>query len=491
MTWSISFAPREVLQQIDLFVGDPSKTERISKSFKEASRIALYPFLFRGYEKQSGLAFYCNFAKSKYKKIEMSEKDRYMVLVKEVYTKVIEDGLSLIGKKLLFDHTPYFVWDKRTIPCSSKLSPVRLHAIATVVVPNLGKKAMDLILAFKQIADLSHTAKNFLDLMDQVAVDNEAVDRNNEDLIKNAKKISMWMPDNLHPKKKWFKETNQFPKLVLCHLSLSFFPEEVTNLTTLKHLSLSHNYLEQLPESFANLTNLKRLNLNRNVMKVLPDGFGNLTKLELLYLSNNRFETLPNCFEHFSNLKTVSLFNNSLKYLPTSFDCLVHLKQLFLKHNLLTSLSESFGNLKQLEELDLSENQIDVLPNSFGNLRRLKLLDLTDNDLETLPDSFGQLKQLKEFKIANNALQALPSSFGKLKHLEILDLNNNQLASLPQSFGNLTKIQAVHLDNNPFESIPEKIYRSSNTVIKYHSVLRNLLILNDSKVSVAVKSEKN
>ncbi|HSW86940.1 MAG TPA: leucine-rich repeat domain-containing protein [Rhabdochlamydiaceae bacterium] len=473
MPLSISDKPTEILQRIALFVGDPAKTERISTSFKEANRAALYRYLFRKYEKNTELAFYCNAAKRKYEKTKMSEEERDRVLVKEVYTRVIKNGLSLLdGKKLLFDHTPYFVSNEKIILSSSKLSPIRLHAIAKAVAPNLEKKAMDLILAFKQIAEQNPTAKNLPNLMD-----NDTVSSNNGDLLKIAEEMSLWMLDKLQSKQTWFKGTKRFSKLELCHLSLSFFPEEITHATALRKLNVSNNHLEHLPESFANLTNLKKLNLDRNAMSALPDGFEKLKKLKVLQLSNNRFETLPDCFEHFSNLKTISVFNNSLKHLPKSFYQLAHLKQLSLKHNLLTSLSESFGNLKQLEELDLSENKIDVLPNSFGNLRKLKLLDLTDNDLETLPDSFGHLKQLKEFKIADNALQALPSSFGNLKHLEILDLNNNYLATLPVSFRNLTKIQVVHLDNNHFESIPEKIYRSSNTVIKYHSVLRNFFYI--------------
>lgn len=484
MTLSISSdKPTEILQRIALFVGDPVKTEPLSTSFKNANRAALYRYLFKKYEKNKELAFYCNVAKTKYEKIKMTQEEWVMAIVKEVYTRVIENGLSLLtGEKFLFNNTPYFVWEGKMIPCSSRLSPVRLGKIAKDFAPYLDKKAMDLIIVFQKIAMQSLTAQ-------KIILNLVIKDLTREELLKIAEKISTWMVDNPQSYAKnlrkdgtdyttawkWFKKTKKIRKLKLkmSDPSILFFPKEISHLTTLQKLKLPGNQLETLPDSFGNLTNLHTLDLRANMLRTLPDNFKNLKKIEKINLAKNRFNTLPDCFEKFTYLNTMSLHNNGLQYLPESFEYLMHLKFLNLANNLLKTLPESFGKLKNLEKLILSDNEIESLPNSFGNLIRLNFLHLNSNQLETLPESFKNLKQLKEFKIAFNRLRSLPCSFGKFKNLEVLSLIHNDLKTLPASFGNLAKLRFLYLDNNPLEYIPRSILQSSNPAIRNHSVLRH------------------
>lgn len=462
MTQSIYFfAPQELFQQIAYLVGDPAKTERISKAFKNANR-KLYQYIFTEYENSKPLVPYCNLAKSKYEKIKMSEEQRYMALVKEVYTNVMENGASLQkGKIFIFNNTPCFIWEGKAIPSSNKLDPVRLGKIAENFAPYLSEQAKSLNVAFEYIAKQSLSANHFLGLLNQNKLKDEI-------LIENAEKIRLWMFNNpqSHAKNlkkdgtgyttawKRFKKTKKICALDLSNYhSLLFFPRELCHLTNLRRLNLSYNKFEALPDSFTNLTKLQNLEISGNSLNFLPETFGNLTKIKKIWLSFNSLQTLPDCFEHFTRLKTANFSYNKLQFLPRSFDHCMNLKHLFLSNNSLSSLPESFGKLEHLEVLDLSDNKLAILPNSFVNF-----------------------KQLKDFTIARNILRSLPCSFGNLKKLKILDLSFNNLNTLPFSFGNLTKLQKLFLDYNPLEYVPTSILLSSNKVIK-HSILKNKSVI--------------
>lgn len=405
MTQSIYFfVPQGLLQQIAYLVGDPAKTERISKAFKDANR-KLYRYIFTEYENSTELVPYCNFAKSKYEKIKMFEEQRYMALVKEVYTNVMENGASLQkGKIFIFNNTPCFIWKGKAILSSSKLDPVRLSKIAEEFAPYLWEQARSL----------------------NVAIENFA--------------------------KQSLAKTKKICELDLSNYSLLFFPGEICHLTNLRRLNLSHNKFEILPDSFTNLTKLQSLDLFSNSLQLLPEPFGNLIKIKKINLSFNSFQTLPDCFEHFTHLKTARFSYNNLQFLPRSFEHCTNLKHLFLNSNSLSALPESFGKLKHLEILNLSSNKLAILPNSFENLKQLKDFKICGNRLQSLPCFFGNFKKLEVLDLSHNNLNTLPASFGNLTKLRTLFLNSNPLEYIPSTI--LQSSNPVIKDHSILKNMP-------------------------------------
>ncbi|KAI8571086.1 hypothetical protein RHMOL_Rhmol01G0089300 [Rhododendron molle] len=76
-----------------------------------------------------------------------------------------------------------------------------------------------------------------------------------------------------------------------CHLS--YLPDEIGNLISLRTLNLTQNKLSTLPDCICNLTCLKHLHLDNNNVSHLPSGIGRLTSLEILNLARNCLCTLP------------------------------------------------------------------------------------------------------------------------------------------------------------------------------------------------------
>ena len=74
---------------------------------------------------------------------------------------------------------------------------------------------------------------------------------------------------------------------------LSWLPDEVTEWSKLKELTLKDNNLPELPTSINKLNRLQRLNLDGNNLTELPAEIGDLKELVRLSVSNNQLVGLP------------------------------------------------------------------------------------------------------------------------------------------------------------------------------------------------------
>ncbi|MFW9995831.1 MAG: hypothetical protein ACFFD4_27580, partial [Candidatus Odinarchaeota archaeon] len=66
--------------------------------------------------------------------------------------------------------------------------------------------------------------------------------------------------------------------------TLSFFPEEITMLSSLEKLNLAWNYLEILPDSLYYLQNLKILDLIGNKLKNIHKNIIKISKFGLVHV---------------------------------------------------------------------------------------------------------------------------------------------------------------------------------------------------------------
>ncbi|KAE9462815.1 hypothetical protein C3L33_05276, partial [Rhododendron williamsianum] len=150
---------------------------------------------------------------------------------------------------------------------------------------------------------------------------------------------------------------------------LSYLPDEIGNLISLRTLNLAQTNLSNLPDGICNLTCLKDLSLEGNNVSILPSGIGRLTSLEILLLSRNSLCTLPDTIGKLSCLKFLWVGNNKLSHLPSEI-----------------------GDLDSLEELDLAGNNgFRALPESICKLVRLQSLILNGCNLSHLPSEIDRL----------------------------------------------------------------------------------------------------
>jgi hypothetical protein len=84
---------------------------------------------------------------------------------------------------------------------------------------------------------------------------------------------------------------------------VTYIPEEIGCLKSLRKLSFFYNGISELPESIGELRNLKILELGDGGISELPKSFKNLTSLEVLDLSANNFTEIPKEIISLKNLK--------------------------------------------------------------------------------------------------------------------------------------------------------------------------------------------
>ena len=141
---------------------------------------------------------------------------------------------------------------------------------------------------------------------------------------------------------------------------ITVLPNKISQLGSLRSLSINNNKLHTLPTTFKQLKLLEELYLSGNQLGKLPAKINQLTQLKKINLANNQLTNLPNTFGGLTALEELDLSYNQLKHLPSTFFRLKNLKSLSLQHNQLDSISMQISNLKELEWLDLTGNNIPI-----------------------------------------------------------------------------------------------------------------------------------
>ncbi|XP_059429710.1 disease resistance protein RPV1-like [Corylus avellana] len=234
----------------------------------------------------------------------------------------------------------------------------------------------------------------------------------------------------------------------------------MTSLESLEHLNLSGcSRLNKIPDSVSNMTSLRNLSLNETAIKKLPLSFKRLSSLVVLNISDcSRLEKIP-------------------KNLLSGMKCLEYLwvgRSVIRKFSIGSGpdpmisllLPNSFSCLSYLRELDLSYCNLSdgAIPNDLSCLSSLYYLTLSGNKFTRIPDSVAQLSNLCDLVLNDCSwLQVLPKlplglkvlgvkncplleSFDN-KQMEMWRSSNEKLRSIDYSV-----VQAYFdYDGNPFK----------------------------------------
>lgn len=108
-------------------------------------------------------------------------------------------------------------------------------------------------------------------------------------------------------------------RLNLSNNRLTFIPEEIEKLSSLKNLNLSKNELMVIPNEIAKLESLEYLNLSYNQLGIFPEEINFFSKFKNLlfqikerFFSYNRVTIFPKEIEKLYRLKRLNLLGNKL-----------------------------------------------------------------------------------------------------------------------------------------------------------------------------------
>ncbi|KAF7152877.1 hypothetical protein RHSIM_Rhsim01G0096700 [Rhododendron simsii] len=229
-------------------------------------------------------------------------------------------------------------------------------------------------------------------------------------------------------------------------IGFSLIPVQASNCLT--ELNLIDCHLSYLPDEIGNLISLRNLDLAQNNLSTLPSGIGRLISLEILNLERNSLCTLPDTVGKLSCLKELDVRYNKLSHLPSEIGDLDSLEILVLEGNRgFRSLPESICKLVRLRDLSLYDCNLSHLPSEIDRLISLESLGLACNRSLTLPDSIWHLTSLDTLRLGGCNLSHLPSAIGGLVSLVILEIWENNICTIPDGISNLPRLRHIQLNN--------------------------------------------
>ncbi|KAK8571647.1 hypothetical protein V6N12_027727 [Hibiscus sabdariffa] len=215
----------------------------------------------------------------------------------------------------------------------------------------------------------------------------------------------------------------------------------LTNLTSLKTLSLSRNHF-QIPTSFGpftNLPNLKALLIDENKMVVEPSIHTSVPKFQLKFISMSKCITSQ---ELGPKLPTFLYYQYDLRYVGLSGNNFSETLPIWL-----------LENNTRLEYLILRDNAFSGPPSlpSTPN-RNVYSVDISDNKLQgQIPYNIcSTFPHLKGLLLSKNAIEGnIPPCLSGMKDLSYLDLSDNHLSgSVPDELMMKNSLIMLRLSNN-------------------------------------------
>jgi len=271
----------------------------------------------------------------------------------------------------------------------------------------------------------------------------------------------------------------------LLQLKLSSLRSIIQNSTKLEILFLSCVTISSiLPNTLTNLTSLKALSLyNSELYGEFPVGVFHLPNLELLDLRLN-----PNLNGSLPEFESSSLIQLGLDHtsfygtLPVSIGKLRSLIVLSIPSCHFSGyIPSSLGNLTQLVQISLKNNKFKGDPSaSLANLTKLSRLDVYYNEFTIETFSWvGKLSSLVGLDISSVKIgSTIPLSFANLTQLQLLSAENSNIkGEIPSWIMNLTNLVVLNL---PFNSLHGKL--EFDTFLKFKKL--NLLNLSFNKLSL-------
>ncbi|CAG5119732.1 unnamed protein product [Candidula unifasciata] len=247
----------------------------------------------------------------------------------------------------------------------------------------------------------------------------------------------------------WISDFHLLNTLDLSLNPLNSIPDNAFNNLkySLLHLYLSGTGLTHIPKALSILTNLTSLDLNNNNFTDTSE-FTGITastlseSLSYIDLNSCGLTRMPN-FSNFMRLDTIILSNNRISDVPTG-SLPSSLTSVYCLNNSLSSVPEDVASMSRLSVLDLSYNRItgietDSLPSSLTYLR----LDINNVTIIT-NTTFRNLNLLSTLDLSFNPISEIsPAAFSDLVSLESLNLLGSHLTEIPLA---LTRLNPdIHL----------------------------------------------
>jgi internalin A len=182
---------------------------------------------------------------------------------------------------------------------------------------------------------------------------------------------------------------------------------------------------------FCRMARRPGLSLDRLGLRRLPENLRDLTWLRHLQIDHNYLTALPDWIGELEHLQDLRLFDNPLKALPQSMEQLRNLKVLAIKGGEPSAAADVIGSLAELGLLALLDLGLTVVPDCVRRLPNLTHLEFSDNRLTELPPWIGELSELQTLELSGNNLSAIPSSLRQLTKLDTLSLLGNPKLRLP------------------------------------------------------------
>jgi len=236
---------------------------------------------------------------------------------------------------------------------------------------------------------------------------------------------------------------------------------KLSTLTTINKADIGFRRYGEIPKEISLLNNLSELNLSGSTKSYQTMQYlSRLTNLKKLQFDYYNDTILPPEIGKLTYLKYLEIGESKLYSLPPDIGNLINLQEIVLSTNWGQSISipKEIGKLRNLKKIDFGLCHINSLPNEIGNLSKLEKLNIWSGDLTTLPKTIGKLQKLEELYLAGNELQKLPSDFFNLKALKFLDLSDNDLIELDSNISKLSILEDLDLSGNiNLKTIPESL----------------------------------
>lgn len=154
--------------------------------------------------------------------------------------------------------------------------------------------------------------RNELNLNGLVSLSVENVTRKGEDGRISELLLSNLNLDTLTPAIRSLHLT----KLEIANNNLSWIPDQIKDVISLKEVDASGNRIRLLPPSFPFLNNIEYLNVDDNVIFEIHPNIGIMKSLQFFSCSGNDLNTLPESIENLLNLKVLNVSENKIDKLP-------------------------------------------------------------------------------------------------------------------------------------------------------------------------------
>ncbi|BDA42053.1 probable leucine-rich repeat protein SHOC-2 [Coccomyxa sp. Obi] len=212
------------------------------------------------------------------------------------------------------------------------------------------------------------------------------------------------------------------------------FPGWITQLASLRSLSIGCAGCTEVPPAVATLTQLTRLALEDNCFGSCASPSGQLPAAR----------QLPCGFGRLINLKSLSVGTWSGSFLPEEICALTGLEELSWRGALPCDEGDDYYGAP-----DQAQHPF-TLPKEFGRLRKLRVLKLDcHTGMTQLPPQVLELTSLETLDVSNALLACLPEGLDRLPNLATLRAASCSFTQIPPAVFSAPSLRCLDLSRNP------------------------------------------